>query len=135
MPVVVPVDPEKTCTDWAYALLPSLSFTTGATPAWTVGTRLEPGVTPRNAVRFRVVGGEEEQTVADRPRVDVRVWTDGSASSEGAAKQAARVVLANMRRDLRARVVIEPIPLPDPADPSKVHVLFTVELLLRGAQA
>lgn len=132
MPAVEQVDPELLLTDWLFTLVGS-----GEVPAlvgWSVGTRVEPGVTPVNAVRVRLVGGVEEQRVADRPRLDLRFWGDGSAVGEATVKQVARAVFARIRRDFRSTVVMDPTPMPDPYDQTRVLVMGTVELLTRGVQ-
>lgn len=132
MPAIEQADAELLLTDWLFALVngtevPGLS-------GWSVGTTIKPGTTPANAIRVRTVGGVEEQRVADRPRLDVRLWGDGSYLTEGAVKRNARALMARIRRDFRATVVLDPIALPDPADTTKTHVMFTVELLTRGTQ-
>lgn len=130
-PLITQADPEKVLTDYLAILLPTLAQTVG----WSYGTLVQASVTPNNAVRVRLVGGIHEQRVADRPRIDVRVWKDGTYNTEATAKQVARILIAHMRRDLGATVALDPIPLPDPADPTRTHVLFTIELLLRGVQS
>lgn len=132
MPAIVQADAEKLLTDWLYALCATSEV--AEVQGWSVGTTIKPGTTPANAIRVRTIGGAEEQRVADRPRLDVRLWGDGSYLTEGDVKRAARKVLARIRRDFRATVIADPIPLPDPADPTRTHVLFTVELLTRGTQ-
>lgn len=132
MPAVEQIDPEKALCDWLIGLVNNgeLSSLVG----WTVGTVLQPGETPKNAIRFRQVGGVEDTRITDRPRIDMRVWADGSYLTEATAKQVSRVVLARLRRDFRSIVITDPIPLPDPADPSRTYVMTTVELLTRGVQ-
>lgn len=132
MPAVEQVDAEKLLTDWLFTLV-SGSEVPGVS-GWSVGTTIKPGTTPTNAIRVRTVGGVEEQRVADRPRLDVRLWADGSYVTEGSVKRNARAILARIRRDFRATVALDPIALPDPADTTKTHVMFTVELLTRGTQ-
>ena len=132
MPAIEQADAEKLLTDWLFALV-SGSEVPGVS-GWSVGTTIKPGTTPTNAIRVRVIGGVEDNRVADRPRLDVRMWSDGSYTTEGALKRNARAILARIRRDFRANVVLDPIALPDPADATKTHVMFTVELLTRGAQ-
>lgn len=131
MPTVTQVDAEKVLTDYLFALLPSITEAAG----YTVGTQVAPGGTPSKAIRVRLIGGNTEQRIGSRPRLDVRVWADGTASTEGAAKTLARILLGRIERDLKCRTFTSPIPLPDPADPAKVLVLFTVELLLKGVQS
>ena len=132
MPAVEQVDAEKLLTDWLFTLVSGTDVP--GVSGWSVGTTIKPGTTPANAIRVRVVGGVEEQRVADRPRVDVRLWGDGSYMTEGAVKRNARALMARIRRDFRATVFLDPIALPDPADTTKTHVMFTVELLTRGTQ-
>lgn len=131
MPLVVAPDSEKALTDYLFALLPTIP----EAASWSVGTRVAPGETPRNAVRVRMVGGVDEGRTHTRPLVDVRLWADGSAKTESAVKKVARIVHGHMLADFRARTLALPVPLPDPADNSKVHVLFTIELLTKGAQS
>lgn len=132
MPAIEQVDAEKLLTDWLFALVSGTEVP--GVSGWSVGTTIKPGTTPANAIRVRLVGGVEEQRVADRPRLDVRLWSDGSYTTEGAVKRNARALMARIRRDFRATVVLDPIALPDPADSTKTHVMFTVELLTRGVQ-
>lgn len=132
MPAIEQQDSEKLLTDWLYALIAAVEI--AGLAGWSVGTVVEDGVTPTNAVRVRVVGGVDEQRVADRPRLDLRFWGDGTYKTEGDVKRNARAVLARIRRDFRAVVALDPIALPDPADRTKTHVLMTVELLTRGTQ-
>lgn len=133
MPAIEQADAEKLLTDWLYALV-TAGTEIPALAGWSVGTTIKPGVTPLNAIRVRTVGGVEEQRVADRPRLDIRLWGDGSYMTEGGVKRNARALLARIRRDFRCTVALDPIALPDPADQTKTHVLFTVELLTRGTQ-
>lgn len=132
MPAVEQADPEVILTDWLYDLvadgdLPDLI-------GWTVGTVGTPGETPANAIRVRMIGGVEEQRVADRPILDLRLWGDGTYLHEDTVKTVARQVIARLRRDFRAVIVADPIPLPDPENPDRTHVLATVQLLTRGTQ-
>ena len=132
MPAVEQVDAEKLLTDWLFTLVSGTEIP--GVSGWSVGTTIKPGATPTNAIRVRTNGGVEEQRVADRPRLDVRLWGDGSYMTEGAVKRNARALMARIRRDFRATVFLDPIALPDPADTTKTHVMFTVELLTRGTQ-
>jgi hypothetical protein len=132
MPTVEQVDAEKLLTDWLFTLVSGTDVS--GVSGWSVGTTIKPGTTPANAIRVRAVGGVEEQRVADRPRLDVRLWGDGSYLTEGALKRNARAILARLRRDFRCVVALDPIALPDPADSTKTHVMFTIELLTRGTQ-
>lgn len=131
MPLVTQMDVEKQITDY----LAALKATVSEISSYSVGTRVEPGVTPVNAMRVRLVGGVSEGRTHARPRVDFRFWGDGTAKGEAAVKAAARKVLAHLERDFRLSVFAEPVPLPDPADASRIHVLFTIELLTRGVQS
>lgn len=131
MPVVVPADPEQVVVDFIHdELIPTLADLSG----WTVSTRIAAGETPVNHIAVRSVGGSDEQVVADRFRVDVRVWADGTLRTEGKRSRVARLLLAHLRRKFRVRLFASPVPLPDPADPTKTLTLFTVELLLKGQQ-
>lgn len=127
-PVVIPVDPEQVCTDWCHAKLPAIA------PGYSVGTVVEPTVTPVRAIRFRAIGGTSEHPVIDRPRIDVRVWSDGTPRGQGEAARICRTVIAHARRDLGAAVFADPVILPDPADPTKSLALGTIQLLTRGDQ-
>lgn len=131
MATVTQVDAEKVLTDWLYAILPSIPQAAG----YTVGTRVEPNVTPVKAIRVRLVGGTTGQRVTARPRLDVRIWSDGSAATEGAAKTLARILHGRMEAELKVRTFMIPTPMPDPADGSKTLIMMTVELLLRGVQS
>lgn len=135
-PLVVQPDPEKVLTDFLDALLPTLDETPTTGPApWTVGTKVKPGTTPVNAVRVRMIGGAGEGSTHSRPRLDVRVWGDGTAKGESTAKTVARLLHGHITRSLRASTFASPVVLPDPADGSRTVVLFTVQLLTKGAQA
>lgn len=135
MPAVVQQDPEKILTDLIATIITAGHLPTppsGST--WKRGTRVTPGVTPQWFIQVRAVGGESDTRVTERPLVDVRVWADGSAATEATRSRAARILLARIRQALPCRVFATPVPLPDPADPSKVHTLFTVQLFTRGEQ-
>lgn len=131
MTLVVQQDAEKYLTDYLFTLLPSIPQAAG----YSVGTRVKDNVTPVNAIRVRLIGGVTEQRVSARPRLDVRVWASGDAATESAAKTLARILHGCIERDLKARTFAVPVPLPDPADPSKTLVLFSVELLTKGVQS
>lgn len=130
MPTVVAADPELILTTYLAGLLPTLPTAAG----YSVGTRITAGITPTHAVRVRLVGGTDEGRTHSRPRLDVRVWADGRAASESEAKALARLLHGHIVNDLRAATFAVPVPLPDPADPARVLVLFTVELLTKGTQ-
>lgn len=128
---MIPADAEKRVVDLIHdRLIPSVSALAG----FTVGTRVAPGKTPTNFIRVRNIGGTSE-SYAERWRVDVMVWTDGSIGSEAQRNRTASILLACLRKYLRCTVFATPIPLPDPADNTKTMSLFTVELLLKGNQA
>ena len=136
MPVVVPADAERLLTDFVKTAIDSRWLPTPPTgAAWKRGTTIAPGVTPTWFIQVRMIGGEDAGRVAERPLLDVRVWADGTAATEATRSQAARVLLARIRQALPCNVFALPVPLPDPVDPSKVHTLFTVQLLTRGVQS
>lgn len=124
MAVLVMPDVEKVMVDYLFTLIPMLP----ETAQLKVGTQVASGVTPTDFIQVRHIGGTEEQRVASRPLVDVRVW----AEPADRRSLVARILLAHMRRDLDCRTAATPIGLPDPANPSKLHTLFTIELLLRS---
>jgi len=132
---VIPADAERVVTDAVKTVIDS-----GALPAppagraWGRGTVVKAGTTPTWFIQVRMIGGEDEQYVAERPLVDVRVWADGTSATEGTRSLAARTLLGHLRSTLRCRVFALPVPLPDPADTSKVHTMFTVQLLTKGVQ-
>lgn len=130
MPAVIPVDPEKVVVDVVYGLLDVVSDFDG----FKVGTRVTDGVTPHNFVQVRMAGGNSVDTIADRVRLDVRVWTDGTINTEAQRSRVARALVGHLRKALPCRVFASPIPLPDPADNTKNLTLFSIELLLRGTQ-
>ena len=135
MPVVVQQDPEKILTDFILTVIDGGHLPTPPSGSvWKRGTTVAPNVTPRWFIQVRSIGGEDENRVADRPLLDVRVWADGTAATESTVKLAGRILLARIRQAFPARVFAVPVQIPDPADPSKVHVLFTVQLLPRGVQ-
>lgn len=132
MPAVEQADAEKLLTDWLFTLVSGTEVPEVSN--WSVGTTVKNGETPVNAIRVRLIGGAEATRVTDRPRLDLRFWGDGSYLTEGAVKRGARKVLARIRRDFRTTVVADPVPLPDPEDRTRTHVLMTIELLTRGTQ-
>ena len=135
MPAVIPADAEKTITDRVKVIIDAGQFPVPpAGKAWKRGTLVTPGVTPTWFIQVRMIGGEDEQVVASRPLVDVRVWADGTSATEGVRSLAARTLLARIRQAIPCRVFALPVPLPDPADTSKIHTLFTIQPLLKGTQ-
>lgn len=131
MTLVVAADPEKIMTDYLYGLVGTVPEAAG----YSVGTTIQAGVTPVKAIRVQLSGGSPEGRTHTRPILDIRVWADGTTKTEGTAKKLARTLLGCIERDFRCRVFATPVPLPDPADRTKVHVLFSVELLTRGVTA
>lgn len=131
MPTVVHGDPERLLTDYLFTLLPTLPIAAG----YTVGTQLSPGVTPTHAVRVRLIGGTDEGRTHSRPRLDIRVWADGTSATEAEAKALARTLHGHIVNDFRCATFAVPVPLPDPANPARTHVLFSVELLTKGIQS
>ena len=135
MPVVVPADAERILTDLTKTIIDAGHLPAPpAGSAWKRGTTIAPNVTPQWFIQVRMIGGEDAGRVAERPLLDVRVWADGTAATEATRSLAARVLLARIRQALPCNVFALPVPLPDPVDPSKVHTLFTVQLLTRGVQ-
>lgn len=134
MTLVVGVDAERLVKDFTAANLATLP-TPPTGSAWSVKTAIPPGITPTWTIQVRTVGGVDEQRVAERPLVDLRVWADGTVNTDGIRSQSARVLLGMIRAHFPCQVFALPVPLPDPADPIKVHTLFTVQLLLRGTQS
>ena len=135
MPVVVPADAERLLTDLVKSIIDAGHLPTppaGAT--WKRGTTVKPATTPTWFVQVRMIGGEDAGRVAERPLLDVRVWADGTSATEATRSLAARVLLARIRQAVPCRVFALPVPLPEPVDTSKVHTLFTVQLLTRGEQ-
>lgn len=130
MPTVVQRDAERVLTDYLYTLLPTLPSASG----YTVGTQITAGVTPTHAVRVRLIGGTDEGRTHSRPRIDIRVWADGTSASEAEAKALARELHGHILNDFRCATFAVPVPLPDPANPARTHVLFSVELLTKGIQ-
>ena len=136
MPVVVPLDAERALTDFVETVITGGYLPTPPTgSAWKRGTTIKPATTPVWFIQVRQIGGEDAGRVAERPLLDVRVWADGTAATEATRSLAARVLLARIRQAFPCNVFALPVPLPDPADPSKVHTLFTVQLLTRGSQS
>src|SRR5690348_18266411 len=113
MPAVEQVDVEKQLTDYLVTMV-APDGEVAEIVGWSVGTVVQPSTTPVNAIRVRLIGGVDEQRVADRPRIDIRMWGDGTLKGESTAKTAARKLLARLRRDFRCTVFASPIPLPDP---------------------
>lgn len=131
MTLVVAADPEKTLTDYLHGLLGTVAELSG----YSVGTTVQPGTTPSKAIRVQLTGGSDEGRTHSRPILDIRVWADGTQKTEADAKEVARILHGMIRRDFRARTFNSPVPLPDPADPTKTLVLFSVELLRAGVQS
>ena len=133
--IVVQADAEKLVTDFVKTLIDDGKIPAPpAGSAWKRGTRIAPGTTPLWFIQVRLVGGTSDSQISERPLVDVRVWADGTPLTEATRSLAARILLAHLRREFGCQVFAVPVPLPDPADPSKVHTLFTVQLLTRGDQ-
>ena len=135
MPVVVPADAEQVVLARVKQLITAAVLPAPPTgKAWTASKTVPDGVTPSWFIQVRVVGGESAGEVADRALVDVRVWADGTSATEGVRSLAARTLLARIRQAIPCRVFALPVPLPDPADTSKIHTLFTIQPLLKGTQ-
>lgn len=127
-PLITYPDAELAVVGYLRTVLPEL------TPAgYKIGTKVAPGVTPTRYVQVRQSGGDDLRRVAARPRVDVRVWSDGADDNESMAN--ARHLHARARQRFSAVTFAAPVQLPDPADNTRNHVLFTIELLLRGVQS
>lgn len=126
-PLVTYPDAELVVVGYLRTLLPDLVPAT-----YKIGTKVAPGVTPTRFIRVRQVGGDDLQRVAGRPRVDVQVWSDGTDDNE--SMSIARTLHARLRQRFSAATFALPVQLPDPADATRNHVLFTIELLLRGVQ-
>lgn len=136
MPAVVPADAERILTDFTLTVIDGGHLPTPPTgSAWKRGTTIAPNVTPKWFIQVRQIGGEDAGRVAERPLLDVRVWADGTPATEATRSLAARILLARIRQAFPCNVFALPVPLPDPVDPSKVHTLFTVQLLTRGVQS
>ena len=136
MPVVEQQDAQQMLADFvAEVIAAGYLPTPAAGQAWRRGTRVEPGKTPTWFIQVRLVGGSDEQRVAQRPLVDLRVWADASALAEFTALKAARVLHARIRQRFPCSTFAVPVPLPDPVDNTRMHALFTVQLLTRGAQS
>lgn len=136
MAVIVPKDAEKVVTDAVKVVIDAGALPTPPVgSAWKRGTTVTPGVTPQWFIQVRMIGGDDEQRVATRPLVDLRVWADGTSATEATRSLAARTLLGHLQSSLRCGVFALPVPLPDPADPSKIHTLFTVQLLTKGVQS
>lgn len=127
-PVVVSVDPERVITD----ALPAILLRLPQPSRWTYGTLVEAGVTPSWYIRVQAIGGTGEGVVAQRPIVDVRLWTDGTVASKGVESLAARTLLAHLMRATRCRTVAVPVQLPDPSDSARLHTLMSVQLYTKG---
>lgn len=131
--MIVGANAETLVKDFVQANLATLP-TPPTGSAWSVKTAIPAGVTPTWTIQVRMVGGVEEQRVAERPLVDLRVWAAGTTDTDGIRSAAARTLLAMIRTQFPCRVFALPVPLPDPADTSKTHTLFTVQLLVKGVQ-
>lgn len=134
MTMIIGADAETLVKTYAASVTATLP-TPPVGSAWAVRTTIAPGITPTWTIQVRMIGGAEEQRVAERPLVDVRIWADGTTNTDGIRSAAARTLLAKIRAQFRCGVFALPVPLPDPADNSKVHTLFTVQLLTKGVQS
>lgn len=135
MTLVVTPDPERLATDALATLIASGQLPAASSgAAWRRGRVIKAGATPTWFMQVRKVGGQGEQRVAERVRVDVRVWTDGTERTLTELSRAGALVAGWLCEHLRARVVMSPARLPDPADPTKAHLMLTVELLVKGVQ-
>ena len=103
-PLVTYTDAELVVVGYLRTLLPDLIPAT-----YKVGTKVPPGVTPVRYIRVRLVGGDDLQRVAGRPRVDVQVWSDGSDDVE--SMTIARALHAEMRRRFGAATFALPVQL------------------------
>lgn len=126
-PLVTYTDAELVVVDYLRTLLPDLEPAT-----YKIGTKVPPGVTPTRYLQVRQSGGDDLQRVIARPRVDVRVWSDGADDNE--SMFIARTLHGRLRQQFGATTFALPVQLPDPADNTRNHVMFTIELLLRGVQ-
>ena len=132
--VVVQPDVEKMLVAFTLTRL-SLLPDPPAGSSWDVRTVVPAGVSPKWFIQVRDVGGAGDGRLVERPLVDFRMWADGTAATEATRSQAARRLLAELRAQYASsRTITRPTPLPDPVDPSKVHTLFTVQLLIKGQQ-
>ena len=135
MTLVVGADAESLVKGYVQTVIDAGQLPTPpAGSSWTVKTIITPGVTPAWTIQVRMIGGVDEQRVAERPLVDLRVWADGTTNTDGIRSATARALLARVRSQFSCSVFALPVPLPDPADNSKVHTLFTVQLLVKGSQ-
>lgn len=91
-------------------------------------------------VLVRTIGGSSSGVVIDRSRVDVLVWHATDADRMALAQLLRGLLLAAAGdtaagvKVLGARDAMPPRRMPDPADPNRQVVMFTVELFLRGTQ-
>jgi hypothetical protein len=127
-PLVVMKDAEQVVVNYLRSVIGTDSNLTG----YTVGTKVASGMTPKMFLQVRKIGGDRFQRIAERPRLDVRVWDQAGADFK--RMQTARRALAHLCTDLGCAVMAEPVNLPDPADPTIDHTLFTVEPVLKGDQ-
>lgn len=96
-----------------------------------------PSPIPMPFVRVRRAGGVSATPGVDLARIDVQVWHDTDFKRMELA-QLVRALLKAAAGDYVggnqiyfASEFLGPIPMPDPADPSKRVVMFTHELLVR----
>jgi len=149
-PVALYPDAELVAVTWLRAQLAARPepFVAGVT----VGTKLAPGVSPGRYVRIRRLGGVELHVVADNPRLQAQVWySTGTVTDEHNRQDLAQVVWAILRGIEGQRVTIPdwpvpvtcyrvgtfsgPVPVPDPADNTKMITQLTVEIGMRGRPA
>jgi hypothetical protein len=130
VPVVLMQDAEQYMAGYVRDLIAATPQLAG----YKVGTTVAAGTTPKLYVQVRKIGGTEDQGLNERARVDLRVWGDNQPGGDYERMQTARVILAHIRRDLNPPVMAVPVNLPDPADQTVMHTLFTIEPTLRGVQ-
>lgn len=123
-------------------LRPALTLWQDAHPdaAWAQGVAVEnriPTQRPERLVILRHAGGVSPSLTIDRPRIDVQVWHQSSQSAYALA-QLVRGLLHQLVGVGPVRAVRDDtgaIPVPDPAVPSAVRYLLSVELTVRGTTA
>ena len=118
---------------WADAELVAVTVIRAA--GATVGTRLQPGVTPTGGfVMVRRSGGTSANVVQDRARIDLLVWHDDDYSRMALAQSCRTWLKAAVGSNgiQRYQEFLGPTKMPDPVDVTREVVMVTVELTVRA---
>ena len=122
--LLVPVDPEA----YAIRYLSDLFIRVRDLNGYVASTDIPDGTVPGRFVRVAYVGNTEMK-FGERCQLVLQVWHP--TNDDYIRQRVARVLVAHMRRDLRAAKNLGPIRIPDPADATRQisQVSVTIGLL------